>query len=159
MSDREFDFTPRYEDLGYDRIFVAVDGTAQQEFVLERAIITAANNHAELYMGHVVDSSTLETAGSYPQGLLQNLEDSFYEQIAPQLDEALELVAKEQIGKAEVIVRIGRVRETLREMLDEIKPDLIICGARGLSPLKHALLGSVSTYLMRVADCDVLVLK
>jgi nucleotide-binding universal stress UspA family protein len=35
---------PNYQSLGYDRIFVAVDGTPQQELVIQRAIIIAANN-------------------------------------------------------------------------------------------------------------------
>ena len=44
-------------------------------------------------------------------------------------------------------------------MIDEIEPDLIICGARGLSSIKYALLGSISTFLTRNAKCDTLVLK
>ena len=37
---------PDYTALGYDRIFVAVDGTPQQELVIQRAIIIAANPRA-----------------------------------------------------------------------------------------------------------------
>ena len=66
----------------------------------------------------------------------------------------------EGIKKVEVIVKSGRIRETLKEdMLDVIEPDLIICGARGLSSIKYALLGSISTFLTRNAKCDTLVLK
>ena len=50
------------------------------------------------------------------------------------------------------------VRETLKdEMLDVVKPDLVLCGARGLSSIKYALLGSISTFLLRNTDCDILV--
>ena len=45
------------------------------------------------------------------------------------------------------------------EMLDVIKPDLVMCGARGLSSIKYALLGSISTFLLRSTDCDILVVK
>ena len=44
-------------------------------------------------------------------------------------------------------------------MLDIIQPDIVICGARGLSSIKYALLGSISTYLIRSSKCDVLVVK
>ena len=57
-------------------------------------------------------------------------------------------------------MKFGRIRETLKdEMIDEIEPDLIICGARGLSSIKYALLGSISTFLVRSARCDTLVIK
>ena len=148
---------PNYQSLGYDRIFVAVDGTPQQELVIQRAIIIAANNNAELYIGHVVDATNLETAGSYPQELLTTLEQSFREGIAPQIAEA---EMEPQIRRVELIVRIGRVRETLRnEMINQIRPDLIICGALGLSNFKYALMGSTSTYLSRIPGCDTLVVK
>ena len=44
-------------------------------------------------------------------------------------------------------------------MIDQVKPDVIVCGARGLSPIKYALLGSISTFLLRSAPCDILVVK
>lgn len=147
----------KYQDLGYDRILVALDGTEQQDEVLRRAIIVAANNNSELYIGHVIDSTALETAGTYPTDLIQTLDQAFRTSIAPQV---LEAQQEPSIKKVEVIVKAGRIRETIKEeMLDEIRPDLIICGARGLSSIKYALLGSISTFLTRNAKCDTLVIK
>ena len=57
-------------------------------------------------------------------------------------------------------MRAGRIADTLSESLIEpFNPDLVICGARGLSNIKYAFVGSVSTYLIRNVDCDVLVVK
>ena len=57
-------------------------------------------------------------------------------------------------------MKIGRVRETLRdEMINVVKPDLIICGALGLSNFRYALMGSTSTFLSRIRNCDTLVVK
>lgn len=61
----------------YSKIFVALDGTEQQDFVLARAIKVAANNHAKLIIGHVIDSTALESAGSYPLDLINGLEAAF----------------------------------------------------------------------------------
>ena len=44
-------------------------------------------------------------------------------------------------------------------LFDVVKPDLVLCGARGLSSIKYALLGSISTFLLRNTDCDILVVK
>lgn len=151
------EYTPNYQSLGYDKVFVALDGSEEQEKVLERAIIVAANNNSELYIGHVIDSTALETAGTYPTDLIQTLDQSFRTSIEPQV---LEAQQEPQIKKVEVVVKAGRIRETLKEeMLDEIQPDLIVCGARGLSSIKYALLGSISTFLARNAKCDTLVIK
>ena len=142
---------------GYSKVFVALDGTEQQDFVLARAIKVAANNGAKLYIGHVIDSTALESAGSYPVDLINGLEEAFRNSISEQVEEAQ---ANPDIAGVEIIVRAGRIRETLKdEMLDVIKPDLVMCGARGLSSIKYALLGSISTFLLRSTECDILVVK
>lgn len=144
-------------DLGYKKVFVSLDGTEQQDMVLRRAILVAANNGAELYIGHVIDSTVLETAGSYPVDLIPGMERAFRDSIAPLVAEAK---ANPNIPKVEVSVKTGRIRETLKDdMLDVIKPDLVLCGARGLSSIKYALLGSISTFLLRNSTCDILVVK
>ncbi len=144
-------------ELNYKRVFVSLDGSDCQDDVFARAIQIACRNNAELFIGHVIDTTTLETAGIYPSKLLEALESSFRNSIAPQLKIAEK---EEHIPRVEVIVRSGRIRETLKdEMLDQINPDLVVCGARGLSPIKYALLGSISTFLLRNADCDILVVK
>lgn len=149
--------TKTYTDLGYDKIFVALDGTDLQYKVLDRAITTAANDNAELYIGHVIDSTALETTETYPSGLISALEEDFRNSIAEQIAKAQ---AEPNIKKVTVIVKAGRIRETLKdEMLDEINPDLVVCGARGLSPIKYVLLGSISTFLIRTAKVDTLVVK
>ena len=142
---------------GYSKVFVSLDGTEQQDFVLARAIKVAANNGAKLYIGHVIDSTALESAGSYPVDLVNGLEEAFRNSIAEQVQEAEE---NPDIAGVEIISKAGRIRETLKdEMLDVIQPDLVMCGARGLSSIKYALLGSISTFLLRSTECDILVVK
>lgn len=112
---------------GYTKVFVSLDGTEQQDFVLARAIKVAANNGAKLIIGHVIDSTALESAGSYPVDLANGLEEAFKNSIAKQLEEAK---ANPNIPEVEVMIRAGRIRETLKdEMLDVVKPDLVLCGA------------------------------
>lgn len=143
--------------LPYQTIFVALDGSEHQDFVLARAAAIARAYHAHLVIGHVVDSTTLETASTYPADLLNSLQMSFVESVSQTVNE---LKKDDAISGVEVLVKAGRVRETLKEdMLDIVKPDLIVCGARGLSSIKYALLGSISTFLARYTKCDTLVVK
>ena len=149
--------TTSYQDLGYDRIFVSLDGSDEQDKVLDRAIVMAANDNAELYIGHVIDSTALEAAGTFPVDIVPTLERTFRESIADKVKVA---EGMEGIKKVEIIVKAGRIRETLKdEMLDVIEPDLVICGARGLSSIKYAILGSITTFLTRNTDCDTLIIK
>ncbi len=126
---------------GYTKVFVSLDGTEQQDFVLARAIKVAANNGAKLIIGHVIDSTALESAGSYPVDLVNGLEEAFKNSIAKQLEEAK---ANPDIPEVEVMIRAGRIRETLKdEMLDVVKPDLVLCGARGLSSIMEQTLSDL----------------
>ena len=146
-----------YQDLGYDKIFVSLDGSDQQDKVLDRAIVMAANDNAELYIGHVIDSTALEAAGTFPVDIVPSLEKAFRKSIDAKVKAA---EANPDIKKVEVLVRAGRIRETIKdEMLDVIEPDLVICGARGLSSIKYAILGSISTFLTRNTECDTLIIK
>ncbi len=147
-----------YKDFGYKKIFVSLDGSEQQYMVLDRAITVADNNGAELVIGHVIDVSALEAAGNkVPEGAVEQMKSAFLESIAEPLAQAKSLGT---IPSVEVVQEEGRVRETLKEkMLDVIKPDLVLCGARGLSNIKYALLGSISTFLLRNCECDILVVK
>lgn len=89
--------------------------------------------------------------------LIPTLEAQFRDSIAALLKQA---EGNKDIQEVKVIIRAGRIRETLKEeMLDKIEPDIVICGARGLSSIKYALLGSISSYLVRASKCDVLVVK
>jgi len=47
----------------------------------------------------------------------------------------------------------------LNDLISSFVPGLVICGVRGLSSIKYAFVGSVSTYLVRHAACDVLVVR
>ena len=49
--------------FGYNRIFAALDGASTQRAVMERAIALAAEEHAELTFGHVIDSVPYEASG------------------------------------------------------------------------------------------------
>ena len=141
----------------YTHVFVSLDGHAEQAKVIDQAMATAALHHAKLTIGHVIDATSLSTAGVYVPDVIDGLKDKFLTSIEDYVQDALD---NPNIPSVEVVVKVGRIRETLLEdMIEVYNPDLVVCGARGLSATKYALLGSVSTFLLRNAPSDILVVK
>ncbi len=145
--------------LGYSRVFVSLDGTPAQNIVLERALRIAIQNNSTLIIGHVINSSPLEAAGTYPADIIPSMKAHFIEEIQYEIDRFAEenQAAPKNI---EYCVEVGRIKETLLEdCIEQQEPDLVICGARDLSRLQHILLGSVSSYLVSHVTCDILIVK
>ena len=141
----------------YTRIFAALDGASTQEAGAERAVALAADDHAELVFGHVFDSVPYEASGVDFEALCAEGKKRIEADLADILAEAR---ANADIPSVELIVRAGRITDTLGHQLSEpTQPELVICGERGLSNIKYAFVGSVSTFLIRSMRCDVLVVK
>ena len=69
--------------------------------------------------------------------------------------------ARLKLAPRAVDVRLmeGGVRDRLLQIAEEWKADLIVLGARGLSGVERALLGSVSLSVAREARCAVMIVK
>ena len=53
----------------------------------------------------------------------------------------------------------GRPVEKALDFCQEMQPDLVIIGARGLGEIKGAVLGSISTALLENMECPLLIIK
>ena len=53
----------------------------------------------------------------------------------------------------------GRPVEKALDFCQEMQPDLVIIGARGLGGIKGAVLGSISTALLENMECPLLIIK
>ncbi len=141
----------------YKRVFAALDGGTTQEEIAQRAIQIAASNHAELMLGHVVDSVPDSLTGIDYQELTESIRTRLENSLGDILTDARN---NPDIPSIDIVVKVGRIQETLHNLM--IKPfeaDLVICGERGLSNITYVFVGSVSTYLIRNVRCDVLVVK
>lgn len=141
----------------YNRIFAALDGGATQEAVTRRAFSIAHDNNAEVMLGHIIDSVPYEANGIDFAALIEDGRQRTEEALEPYFTRASN---DECIPSYTLEVRAGRVAETLIEtLIKTFNPDLVICGVRGLSNIKYAFVGSVSTNLIRNVECDVLVVR
>jgi len=140
----------------YSRIFAALDGGNTQEAVCRRALSIAHDNNSDVLFGNVIDSTAFQTAGIGDEGIVETQKDA----IQKALGRYFRRSAKDEcIPSVELKVAVGRVAETLEQMIEPFNPDLVICGVRGLSNIKYAFVGSVSTQLVRNMKCDVLVVR
>lgn len=141
----------------YNKIFAALDGGSTQEAVVRRALSIAHDNHAEVLFGHVIDSVPYEANGIDFAALSEDGRLRIEESMETWFTRAR---ADQNIPALDVQVRAGRVAETLIDaLIKPYQPDLVICGVRGLSNIKYAFVGSVSTSLIRNVECDVLVVR
>ena len=141
----------------YARIFAALDGASTQEAVAQRAVTLAADNHAKLMFGHVIDSVPYEASGVDFEALCAEGKKRIEADLADVLAAARQ---NPDIPSVEVSVHAGRIADTLEhELIEPFEPNLVVCGERGRSNIKYVFVGSVSTFLIRNLRCDVLVVK
>ena len=141
----------------YKRIFAAIDGSATEDAVIERAIQIASNHGAEILFGHVVDSLPSDMNSTNAKLLAQEEEKLMRERLAPVFDR---IEDDPSIPGYEFRLHVGRVADVLMEdLIEPFDPDLVICGERGYSNFKYAFVGSVSKRIVHDAKCDVLVVK
>ena len=141
----------------YNRIFAALDGSDAQEAVARRTLSIAHDNNAEVLFGHVIDTAHVENFGIGNVEIAESKRASIIESISRQLDRAEK---DDCVPAVSVNVAMGPINETMMsDLINPFDPDLVICGVRGLSSIKYAFVGSVSTYLVRHASCDVLVVR
>ena len=141
----------------YKRIFAAIDGSATQDAVIERALEMASNHGAEILFGHVVDSLPSDMNSTNSKLLAEEEEKLMRERLAPVFDR---IEGDPSIPGYEFRLHVGRVADVLLEdLITPYDPDLVICGERGYSNFKYAFVGSVSKRIVHDAKCDVLVVK
>jgi nucleotide-binding universal stress UspA family protein len=75
------------------------------------------------------------------------------------VSEIRSLVTSPDVTVSGRVVVNSRIDQGILQVADEIKADIIVMGTRGLSPLRGAIMGSVSHALIEKATCPVLIVK
>jgi nucleotide-binding universal stress UspA family protein len=139
------------------RILVPLDFSRHTEAVLEWAAHLAEEHQSRLLLLHAyhlpVEFQQLE--GAY-------LPQDFWASVKAEAEQNLNRYAEplRQRGLAvELIVREGYPATVIEEEATEQRADLIVIGTRGLSGLKHLLLGSIAERVVQKSPCPVLTVK
>jgi len=131
----------------FERIALAYDGTAEAKIALDRALRLAEAH------GAAVRLLTVEAPTIAPPGVVG------YTPVDPPDPRKILAEGVEEVGsrvEVEGDLLGGPVAETLAGACED-GVDLLVAGSRGYGPLSRVLLGSVTTKLIGIAPCPVLV--
>lgn len=145
----------------YKRVMVAIDGSKTAELAFKKAVNIVKRNMGTLIITHVVDTRSVTLFPQYNQ-TASNAQ--LYESSKSAAEKTVELYKNWAIEKGleniETVIKNGSPRTELSDVLpEELKIDLLILGATGLSAIERAFVGSVSQHVIRNAPCDVLVVR
>lgn len=142
--------------LKYSQILIAVDGSQEAAWAFRNAIEIAVRNNATLNIAHVIDNRSF---GFIKARDRSNHPDT--KQRAQQLLDECEKTAKSAgIEKVNTLIEYGIPKVIIpRDIAEKVDADLIVCGATGLDAAERLIMGSVSTAIVKSANCDVLVIR
>ena len=135
------------------KIVVGVDGSPSSHKALERALYEAKCELVELVIVCVAESLSvlsMHREGDVWETLLREPKRVLAEALARAEDEGV---------KARGQVEVGRPAETISKIAREEKADEIVIGSLGKHAVDRLLLGSVSSRLVEVAPCTIIVVR
>jgi nucleotide-binding universal stress UspA family protein len=142
---------------GFRKILVPVDFSSHSSHALQTAIELARAFGAKLYLLHCYP---INVGAISPYGLVipESFDRDIREAATRQLNQLREKVSAQKIEVESEVTPLFP-SEAIASTAERIGADLIVMGTRGLSGLKHVMLGSVAERTVRTAPCPVLTLK
>lgn len=139
------------------KILVPVDFSRHSAKALDYAIELARKFDASI---HILHSYPIHVGGVTPYGVAfpESLERDWRAAAQQQLDAWGDKVSAAGLEVSLSLTPMAAA-EAVAETAEEIGADLVVMGTRGLSGLKHVLLGSVAERTLRSAPCPVLAVK
>ena len=142
----------------YRRILVPVDGSEEAELAFKKAVAVAKRNgeDTELHLLHVVDTRAFQNISSFDTTMVEQVTETAKKTLSGYADEA----KKAGVKNVDFSVEYGAPKVIIaKDIPDEKNIDLIMIGATGLNAVERILIGSVTEYVTRTAQCDVLVVR
>jgi nucleotide-binding universal stress UspA family protein len=139
------------------RILVPLDFSRHADHVLEWAAHLAEEHQSRLLLLHAyhlpVEFQQLE--GAY-------LPEDFWANVKAETEQSLARYAEGLRARGlavETVAREGYPATVIEEEAVDRRADLVVIGTRGLSGLKHLLLGSIAERVVQKSPCPVLTVK
>lgn len=142
----------------YQTLLVGIDGSPQAKGAFLKAVAVALRNKAKLILVTVIENRLYGNMGYSLTNaeLLQQETDRSQELLDSYQQEAL----IKGLAAVETHVLFGSPKVLMAEELPKkYKIDLVMVGQSGLSAVEKLVMGSVSSYVIRHAPCDVLVIR
>lgn len=143
---------PNDTTVGWKKILVASDGSKFSEDAVYEAINYAKSYGGSLSIINVVytNDEVMATAPSLVDNMVQKAKEHL---------ESLKALAQAENIDADVFVREGEPYQGITDVARELGADTIVIGSRGKTALKRILIGSVTSRVIGMAPCPVLVVN
>lgn len=141
----------------FRKILVPLDFSKYADAALELAIELAREHGAEVHLVHAYELPAAVTM-AYGIAIPQAVWNGVQEAASARLAEGRKRVEAAGL-KAETHLATAPAADAIANAAETIGADLIVMGTRGLTGLKHVLLGSVAERTIRTARCPVLTVK
>ncbi|MBI0584135.1 MAG: universal stress protein [Methanomassiliicoccus sp.] len=138
----------------YKKILVPTDGSKNAQSAAVLGLEMAKMMNAEVTVISIVD---VKATVSLQQGLGVPDQYAYQQGAADAAAEAVMKVAGDMTVKATAVVKRGSPAFDIIEASKD--HDLVIMATKGLTGVKHFLMGSVAEKVVRFAECPVLVIK
>ena len=140
----------------YKHIQVAVDGSKEADLAFKKAVTVAKHMNSNLEILHVIDTRSFQNVSSFDSAMVEQVSNDAKKKMEKYYQSAQDSGVKEvhysiEFGSPKVIIS--------REFPKKHDIDLIVVGATGLNAVERLLIGSVTEYVTRTADCDILVVR
>ena len=142
---------------GFRKILIPIDFSTHSSRALQTGIELAKTFGAKLHLLHCYQ---INVGAISPYGLVipESFDRDIREAATRQLAQWREKVTAQKI-EVEAEVSPMFPSEAIASTAERIGADLIVMGTRGLSGVKHVMLGSVAERTVRIAPCPVLTVK
>lgn len=136
----------------YNKIAVAIDFSEQSLKAFNRAVNVAIESGATLQLVNVVDTKSFGSVSAYDLKYAEKLKEENIIQIEKLKNEA----KAAGVANVEAVVEMGSPKVILTGLPDV---GLIVCGATGVNQFEKMVIGSVAERIVRLAKCDVLLVR
>lgn len=141
----------------FRKLLVPLDFSKHSDAALALAIELAMEHGAEIHLVHAYELPAAVTM-AYGVAIPQAVWDGVQQAALGRLEEGRKRV--EAAGaKATTHLATAPAADAIAHAAQSFGADLIVMGTRGLTGLKHVLLGSVAERTIRTAPCPVLTVK
>lgn len=140
----------------YQHIQVSVDGSKEADLAFSKAAAIAKRNHASLDILHVIDTRSFQNVSSFDSAMVEQVSSDAKKRMEEYSDRA----KRAGISEVHYSIEFGSPKTIIaHDFPSKHNIDLIVVGATGLNAVERLLIGSVTEYVTRTANCDVLVCR
>ncbi|MDD2832820.1 MAG: universal stress protein [Methylotenera sp.] len=140
-------------------IVAATDFSAEADLAVQRAALISKSVGATLHLLHVVHPLDLYAGSELSFNFQMHYQQAQQHTIKKQLALLQSHLKNTYNIAVETATRIGRAHAEIAQYAASIKAELIVAGAQGEHSLLEKIIGSTTSRLIRIANCNALIVK